>query len=180
LDVGCGTGFFVEWYLAKGARVCGIDITDVSVERLRSRFQGQFKTESISKSPFDAFGKKFDVVNVWDVFYHIVSDDEFIAALQNVKGSLKDDGLLLFTDFLGESGDVIIADHVKGRCFETYSSMLKSQGFRFVENRPLYRFLNQPHLGKFDNHLGFLYFFLDTFARNIHAHNLSLGVWQNS
>jgi 2-polyprenyl-3-methyl-5-hydroxy-6-metoxy-1,4-benzoquinol methylase len=178
LDVGCGTGFFVEWYLARGAQVCGIDITDVSVQRLRKLFDGEFKTINISDSAFDAFGKKFDVVNVWDVFYHIVSDSAFNAALQNIKNSLKDGGLLLFTDFLGEANDIPIADHVKGRCFKTYSATLNASGFHFIGIRPLYRFLNQSHFGKFDNYLGSLYFFLDTFSRKIQTHNLSLSVWR--
>jgi|HubBroStandDraft_4_1064222.scaffolds.fasta_scaffold02779_2 SAM-dependent methyltransferase len=178
LDVGCGTGFFVEWYLARGAQICGVDITDVSVQRLRDLFDGQFKTESISSSPFDGFGKKFDVVNVWDVFYHIVDDKEYDAALQNIKNCLKNGGLLLFTDFLGEISDVPIANHVKARNFQTYSTILKSKGFLFVENRPLYRFLNRPHFGKFDNYLGALYFFLDTFTRTVQKHNLSLSVWR--
>ena len=180
LDVGCGTGFFVEWYLARGARICGIDITDVSVQRLRNRFEGQFKTENIGNSPFDGFGKKFDVVNAWDVFYHIVDDKEFECALQNIKNSMKDGGLLLFTDFLGETSDVPIADHVKGRRFETYSKSLKPRGFRLIESRPLYKFLNQPHFSKVDNYLGALYFFLDTFANKIQPHNLSLAVWRYS
>lgn len=35
LDVGCGTGFFTDFYLRRGAQVTGIDITNASVERLR-------------------------------------------------------------------------------------------------------------------------------------------------
>src|SRR6266566_775311 len=45
LDVGCGTGFFVDWYLNKGAQVSGIDITEVSIERLRRDFPGEFRTQ---------------------------------------------------------------------------------------------------------------------------------------
>ena len=179
LDVGCGTGFFVEWYLAKGARIYGIDLTDVSIQRLQQKFDGKFKVQDVSDPTFDPFGKKFDVVNIWDVFYHIVDDAKFEAALQNVKNCLKDGGLLLFTDFLGGTSDVLFADHVKGRSFETYSKILKSKGFRFIENRPLYRFLNLPHFGKFDNYLGAIYFFLDTFTRTVHTRNLSLGIWRN-
>src|SRR5258706_15614747 len=38
LDVGCGTGFFTDFYLRRGALVTGLDITTASVERLRRRF----------------------------------------------------------------------------------------------------------------------------------------------
>ena len=41
LDVGCGTGFFTAYYLERGARVTGVDIAPISVERLRARFPGR-------------------------------------------------------------------------------------------------------------------------------------------
>jgi 2-polyprenyl-3-methyl-5-hydroxy-6-metoxy-1,4-benzoquinol methylase len=178
LDVGCGTGFFVEWYLAKGARIYGIDLTDVSIQRLQQQFDGKFKVQDVSDPAFDPFDKKFDVVNIWDVFYHIVSDDAFDSALENIQKSINKNGLLLFTDFVGQDGDVLIADHVKARCFGTYSAMLTARGFSFKENLPLYRLLNNSHLGNLDNYLGPLYFLLDSFARKISERNLSLSVWQ--
>jgi ubiquinone/menaquinone biosynthesis C-methylase UbiE len=43
LDVGCGTGFFTEFYLEHGARVTGLDITEARSMRLRERFpQAEF------------------------------------------------------------------------------------------------------------------------------------------
>jgi ribosomal protein L11 methylase PrmA len=34
LDVGCGTGFFTGFYLERGARLPGLDIAPVAIERL--------------------------------------------------------------------------------------------------------------------------------------------------
>ncbi|MBT4483617.1 MAG: class I SAM-dependent methyltransferase [Candidatus Latescibacteria bacterium] len=48
LDIGCGTGYFVEWYLEQGANVCGIDITSISVERLKQKHQSEFYTQDIT------------------------------------------------------------------------------------------------------------------------------------
>ena len=38
LDVGAGTGFYVDRWLALGGSVTGVDLTDVAVDRLRERF----------------------------------------------------------------------------------------------------------------------------------------------
>jgi 2-polyprenyl-3-methyl-5-hydroxy-6-metoxy-1,4-benzoquinol methylase len=38
LDAGCGTGFFVEHFLSRGALVTGVDLTEVSAAGLSGRF----------------------------------------------------------------------------------------------------------------------------------------------
>jgi 2-polyprenyl-3-methyl-5-hydroxy-6-metoxy-1,4-benzoquinol methylase len=81
LDVGCGTGFFVKWYLEKGAEVCGIDITRTSIEQLSRRFRAEFHTQDISAKNYVPI-KRFDIVNMWDVIYHIVAPDDFTQAFR--------------------------------------------------------------------------------------------------
>jgi len=72
LDVGCGTGFFTQLYLDRGARVTGVDITSASVEQLSARFpQARFVQADVSISVPD---EPFDIVNVFDVLYHITDD----------------------------------------------------------------------------------------------------------
>src|SRR5207247_11416024 len=65
LDVGCGTGFFTDFYLRRGATVTGLDITTTSVERLRQRFpDARFVLADVSESVPD---ERFDLVNAFDV-----------------------------------------------------------------------------------------------------------------
>jgi len=182
LDIGCGTGFFIDWYLQHGANVCGIDITNISIERLKQKYQCnecEFYLQDITSLDYK-LNKKFDIVNMWDVIYHIIEPNHFEQALDNITNSIKDNGLLLFTDWFGFSSDKKIANHVQARCLDTYKESLSKRGFKLVEIYPLYNYLNRPHLGRFDNYLGWLYLFLDNHLQNRVTDNLSLGIWRYS
>lgn len=177
LDVGCGTGFFVEWYLQQGANVCGIDITEVSIQQLQQRYTCEFFIQDITAPEYRPY-REFDVVNMWDVVYHIVEPTAFDQAFDNISSSLKEGGLLLFTDWFGAVSDVRIAEHVQARCLDTYQKILPQKGFELVAVRPLYKRLNKHHLPRLDNHLGWLFFLLDNLSREISRDNLSLTVWR--
>jgi 2-polyprenyl-3-methyl-5-hydroxy-6-metoxy-1,4-benzoquinol methylase len=179
LDVGCGTGFFVEWYLKRGANVVGIDITDVSITNLRQRYRGEFFTQDITASDYRAY-REFDIVNMWDVIYHIVESHSFNQALDNVSRSLKQGGLFLFTDWFGAFSDVRIADHVQARCLGTYQKILAKKGFELIGIYPLYNTLNRTNLKTLDNYLACVYFLLDNLSKTIPHDNLSLSVWRHS
>lgn len=177
LDVGCGTGFFVDWYLRHGATVSGIDITEVSIARLRARFPGDFRTQDIGAAGY-APPAPVDIVNMWDVMYHIVDPDAFHRTLRNVAASLKPGGHFLTTDWLGAPSDQRVAEHVQARCLATYSPRLAELGFEQVALHPLYQLLNQRRLAALDDVLAPIYYLLDDHAKKISRTNLSLGVWQ--
>ena len=177
LDIGSGTGFFVKWYLEKGANVCGIDITETSIQKLRRQYNCDFYTQDISAADL-MLSKKFDIINMWDVMYHIVSPDGFLRAFRNIRNGLKVGGLLLFTDWFGLAGDKRLADHVQARCLDTYNKVLPAMGLQLVGAYPLYTLLNQNNFGRLDEHLAWLYWTLDNFATDISDNNVSLAVWQ--
>jgi SAM-dependent methyltransferase len=178
LDIGCGTGFFVAWYLRRGAQVSGIDITDVSVREMSKQFEGHFRTQDIADRNYEP-SAVFDVVNMWDVIYHIVDDRALDHALNNIARSLKHHGLLLFTDRLGAQCDARIAPHVRYRALSTHKKLLGQRGFAFVGAKPLYRMLDVPHFGsKLDNYLGRFYYLLDKYQRELATDNLSVSAWR--
>ncbi len=94
LDIGCGTGLFVEWYLRQGAKVTGVDITTVAVEKLSTKFDADFQVADITDPSFSVHGL-FDIVNMWDVIFHIVDRTAFERAIVNIKNCLKPGGLFL-------------------------------------------------------------------------------------
>jgi SAM-dependent methyltransferase len=177
LDIGSGTGFFVEWYLARKARVCGIDITQASVSRLAARLPVEVHVADISAAEYRPL-RTFDIINMWDVIYHIIDPAAFERSIDNISISMKDGGLFLLTDAFGAPSDKQVAPHVKMRCLRSYDS-LAEKGFELVEVRPLYGFLNRTVLNKrLDNVLGRLYFHLDNRLIKVPADNLSLCVWK--
>jgi len=177
LDVGCGTGFFVDWYLRRGAHVSGIDITEVSVGNLSQRYPGDFRVLDITAADYQPT-RKFDVVNMWDVIYHVVEHESFERALTNIAASLKTDGLFLFKDWFARADDAKVADHVQARGLATYMRLLPKRGFDLVEVRPLYLTLNRRHFGDIDEHLGWLYFAVDCLFARATPDNVSLGIWR--
>ena len=177
LDVGCGTGFFIEWYLQQDANVCGIDITEASIQKLKQRYNCEFFVQDITAPDYQPF-QEFDIVNMWDVAYHIVEPAAFDQAVENISRSLKEGGLLLFTDWFGSASDVRIARHVQARCLNTYQQILPPKGFELISVCPLYRTLNKQHLPVLDNHLGWFFFLVDNLSKTISRDNLSLTGWR--
>ena len=177
LDVGCGTGFFVSYFIDKGAEVYGLDITEISVSQLLEQYSGTFSRQDIGSKDFVP-PAIVDIVNVWDVLYHIVDDDAFHTAAQNMASTIKPGGLLLLDDFLAAPEDRTFGHHVKGRNMDTYQNVLQKHGFVLIETVPLYRFLDTNICGRLDNSLGGLYFLLDMFFSKPSKDALCFSAWR--
>ncbi|MBX3729981.1 MAG: class I SAM-dependent methyltransferase [Candidatus Sumerlaeia bacterium] len=176
LDIGCGTGFFVRWYLERGARVLGVDITDVSVEKLRTEFPAaEFVVADVGDATFQA-PRAFDIVNMWDVVYHIVDDERFRQAMANIAGATKPGGLFLLTDNFGDTEDRRAAEHVRKRCMATYEALLPEMGFKLEKLLPLFDRLNRP-ISRWDNLLARFYYGHDKRLAQPARDNLGLAVW---
>src|SRR5688500_18643814 len=75
LDVGSGTGFYVDRWLRLGARVTGLDLTEVAVRELGRSFpQARFVQGDIGAElePLTLTPASFDAVSAFDVLFHIV------------------------------------------------------------------------------------------------------------
>jgi SAM-dependent methyltransferase len=187
-DIGCGTGFFVEFYKFQGAKeIVGVDITTVSVENLKQQYpKYNFVKEDIS-SPLlvPKINRKFDLLNVFDVLYHIIDDKLFGQAITNICSLTNDNGSILITDLFG-SKDINSAEHVKFRSKEAYETALEKNSAKLLAIYPLYFFLNRPLFGKFritilrkigmkmDNLFVPIYYLLDKIFLSPKRSNLSL------
>ncbi|MGE0439558.1 MAG: class I SAM-dependent methyltransferase [Gemmatimonadales bacterium] len=147
VDVGSGTGFYVERWLARGAEVTGVDLTDVAVERLAARFPaGRFLRADIG-APFtgplaDEAGR-FDAVSAFDVLFHIVDDAAYARALANLAGLLKPGGVFLWSDnFIHQP--TIRVTHQVSRSLAEITAALDQAGFDIVGRVPMFVLMNYP------------------------------------
>src|SRR5919201_5189172 len=144
LDVGSGTGLYVALWHELGAReVGGSDLTAVAVERLRAAFPDvTFHQLDVTEPRAESLGE-FDVVSAMDVLFHIVDDDAYGRALENLEALLAPGGTLIFTENLlhgrGERGA-----HQSSRSIDEVSRLLARAGLEVNVRRPAFVLMNTP------------------------------------
>jgi len=101
LDIGCGTGTFIEYAAKAGARVKGIDISDTMLEVAKKRilkngWQGRVEVYNISAAELDPLFKEnsFDLIVSTLVFSELYTEERALV-LQQVRKLLKPDGKLI-------------------------------------------------------------------------------------
>jgi len=100
LDIGCGTGHFAEVLHTNGVRnYIGIDIVGTLFGGLSARLPGfQFRTVDISAEPLNG---SYDLIVAMDVLQHIVNEQKFEFALQNIRSHLSPAGTVVISTHLG-------------------------------------------------------------------------------
>lgn len=148
LDVGSGTGFYVEqWHRLGVAHVTGVDITDKAVEELGRRFPGDaFVRADVGKSgplPLPAGGPPFDAVSAMDVLFHVVDDREYVAAFTNIAAALRPGGWLLWSDnFLRHGSERVV--HQASRSLAESEQAVRAAGLEIVRRVPMFVLMNYP------------------------------------
>ena len=94
LEIGTGTGLITQIIKDLGFKnYLGVDITDIVFPSLKKRFPNyNFQKTDITTEKIVG---EFDLVFIIDVIEHIVNDDKFVFALQNIQDCLKNNGLLV-------------------------------------------------------------------------------------
>jgi SAM-dependent methyltransferase len=139
LDVGCGTGFFTAYYLERGARVTGLDIAPVAVERLAARHpEARFLLADVSEAEISG---RFDIVNAFDVLYHITDDARWERAVRHLAAAVAPGGLLLATDTFAALGGLAL--HNRSRPLDRYRALLAEAGLAIGRIYPTHVLLNR-------------------------------------
>lgn len=149
LDVGSGTGFWIDLWLREGAaEVAGSDLVPAAVDRLRARFPTcAFEpTDITARAPFP--GRVFDVVTIMSVLHHVVDEARFRDALLNLSSQLAPRGRLVVLDGLvvrgrwmpsrGESA------HNVARTLSQWQAGLADTNLRIVRILPTASFFSDP------------------------------------
>lgn len=145
LDVGAGTGFYVRTWLELGAaHVTGIDLSEAAIDALRAEFpQAEFTRDDIA-DPSDATrSRQYDLVSAFDVLFHIVDDERFARAIENIADITRSGGHLLFSDnFL--HGPSIRGRHQVSRSLAEIDDALQASGFETLLRLPMFFLMNTP------------------------------------
>jgi 2-polyprenyl-3-methyl-5-hydroxy-6-metoxy-1,4-benzoquinol methylase len=147
LDVGVGTGFYIDrWREAGAAKIVGIDLTDAAVSNLRTRYPNtDFHRVDIGDGTAAEILRdyRFDAVSAMDVMFHIVDDDAFKRALENIRSVLQPGGLFVWSDlFVHGQGSRVV--HRVSRPLNQVEALLNEAGFDVVRRTPMFVLMNEP------------------------------------
>ena len=140
LDVGSGVGFFVAYYLRAGARVTGVELTEVGAVYLREHYpEAQILHGDVSAMEIPG---QYDVVNAFDVLYHIVDGAKWESAVRRLSNAVRPGGVFLLTDQLQKRDGVEEAHNVM-RNRARYERIFSELGLRVEFEAPTHYFLNR-------------------------------------
>jgi 2-polyprenyl-3-methyl-5-hydroxy-6-metoxy-1,4-benzoquinol methylase len=146
LDVGSGTGFYVErWSAIRPRSIVGSDITKTAVTRLAERHpKATFICCDIS-APLkeDIVRRSFDVVTAFDVLFHIIDDRAYAIAISNLAKLVRPGGFLLFSDNLSDCVQRYGLHQVCRKESEV-RSLLADNGLRIRGVVPMFILMNDP------------------------------------
>jgi SAM-dependent methyltransferase len=145
LDIGSGSGFYMDRWLKAGAReVVGSDFTQAAVTALTRLFPTSDSIQlDIAGSVRQLAGQSFSVVSAMDVLFHITDDVAYDTALQNISNLLQPGGFFLFSDNFVRSG-TLRADYQVSRSLPQIAGSLDRAGFRVVSRVPMFILMNSP------------------------------------
>lgn len=143
LDIGSGTGRYVEWWREAGVRqITGCDLTEAAVERLRRRYVDvPFLRLDIAEAGDALEPGSFDAVSCMDVLFHIIEDGRYAAALRSIAAALRPGGYFVLSEnFLHRP--VQRGDRQVNRTLEWIGGALHDAGFEVASRVPMLVLMN--------------------------------------
>ncbi|MDQ3648091.1 MAG: class I SAM-dependent methyltransferase [Actinomycetota bacterium] len=168
LDVGSGTGFYLErWRRLGAASVTASDLTQVAVDRLRARHPGLIvaRLDLASGDPLPLRGP-YDAISAMDVLFHIVEEEGYRRALANLSSLLAPGGLLILSENL-LSRSTVSGDQQVSRSLGEITEALAEAGFQALSVRPMFCLMNTP----VDSSSRLLHRWWSLLARAVSAHD---------
>lgn len=144
LDVGSGTGFYIGNWLGVGVLdLSGSDITQVAVDQLSQKYTTvPFRQVDIGETAVPWPTATFDCISSFDVLFHIVDDNRFTIAIQNIASLLKPKGVFLYSDNLVR--EAFNVRHQVGRTEAMILQALNAAGLTVEHRIPMFVLMNDP------------------------------------
>lgn len=146
LDVGAGTGFYMERWIRFRAQVVGMDFTGAAIEGLSERFPGARLIRADIGGSLDGINLRqgsFHAVSAFDVLFHIVDDEAYARAFENIASLLRAGGWFLWSDNFVRKEPERIA-HQASRPFAESVRLVESAGFEILGRVPMFVLMNYP------------------------------------
>jgi SAM-dependent methyltransferase len=149
LDIGSGTGFYLRRWREAGVRdLTGSDAAEAAVRGLRRsqpgtpmlRFDVAGARESLPR-------RRYDVVSIFDVLFHLVDDGAYLRALENLAALVAPGGLLVLSENFCRSGVRRYAAVQVNREDREIVEALRAAGFEICTRRPMFVLMNAPACG---------------------------------
>lgn len=147
LDIGSGTGFYIDRWAETGAtNISGADITNVVIQNLSAKYpEHQFfnldisDTDSLKTLPH----ANYDIISSFDVLFHIVDDAKFDQAISNISHILANGGLFIFSDnFIHQP--TVRGVHQVSRSMDDIIKVLQANNLQVIKNVPMFILMNYP------------------------------------
>jgi 2-polyprenyl-3-methyl-5-hydroxy-6-metoxy-1,4-benzoquinol methylase len=143
LDVGSGSGFYIDQWKQTGASVTGSDLTNTAVANLAEKYPECSFVEWDAGSVGLPGDKRFDAISAFDVFFHIVDDARYSQAIANVSSLLKPGGHFLYSDYFMR-GEEKRMEHIAFRSRQRIDQVMTKNGLREVARIPVFWMMNSP------------------------------------
>src|SRR5208283_1191651 len=146
LDVGCGTGFYLQqWQTLGVASMAGLDISDWVVAKLARAYpSATFYRANVGAADSPLRAAAFDAVTALDVLVHLVDDGSYSRALENLHPSLIPGGYLLYSGAISHGPEKQFEDYWRGRSLATVATAMDATGFEVVLRVPMSALMAAP------------------------------------
>jgi SAM-dependent methyltransferase len=150
LDIGCGSGFYTGYWAERGVRdYVGIDISTATISHLSKQYPDfNFINADITENEVGGLAgqKPFNLITIFDVFFHIVDDDRFANAVRHIGRLTAGSEFVFVTDQL-QPKRYQISKHVVYRDRNAYVDLFDRSGLELIDNELLFHYLIPPLSG---------------------------------
>ena len=146
LDVGSGTGFYIGKWLSKGVNnLHGLDFSQTAIDLLETQYPDcEFHLADISAAelplPFDCY----DIITAFDVLFHQVDDQQYLATLKNLARLLKPGGVLVLSENFVHKERPRGGNYHYSRTLKSIETLLQQAGLELESRRPMFVLMNAP------------------------------------
>jgi SAM-dependent methyltransferase len=145
LDVGSGTGFYLDLWRELGAeRVVASDFVPRVVEALRGRPGVEALEFDIGGPPHALPERRFDAVSAMAVLFHVLDDRSYHQAFRNLGSLVAPGGLLVFSENFLRNAERTTLPRQVDRSERLIEALLRENGFEPLVRQRMFVLLDEP------------------------------------